>query len=461
MDRSQKLYPNETRAVCDEVINNLLAQNERYNALASAINDFLIEPRMQGNAYSKMKQHISDYGLVAVSIVKANELNISRAQALKVMVGDENLDGEEIISTIEHYDRLITNTYEDARQWEHDRQIVMADPDRYVNYDLEYYKGANPYYATADNYKAMRGVWVKRSEKYDLIESATASFFDEVNSCLAKAQVFLSEIENRTINGADVNIDENSAARIALCDELKDLIDTLGKEDEFRANLKVPCSMEEIEAFWLYDPMFNDKAWYQNEENMYTAIEYLRREIEINGPYALVRPGEQSEADKVKAARIMLLINLLANASYYDAFDRTLPELENSCARYGKDFYDVISYRENGFVVNEDLLNILIRNEKERYYQEFGFWYENGGSDYIDPVINCMNVTDVSSYVENEIQESMGDFGGLLDYGFEDYTYNSGAFNLDGYESQYAIDFGDVITTNYEDVNNLTYYYIH
>ena len=46
MDRSQKLYPNETRAVCDEVINNLLAQNERYNALAGAINEFLIEPRI-------------------------------------------------------------------------------------------------------------------------------------------------------------------------------------------------------------------------------------------------------------------------------------------------------------------------------------------------------------------------------------------------------------------------------
>ncbi len=136
-------------------------------------------------------------------------------------------------------------------------------------------------------------------------------------------------------------------------------------------------SMKEVKDFWLNDLMFNNQFWYQNEDNMNKAISYLRSEIVLDGPYAIVHPGELSDAEQLKIARIGVLLRLLANADMKGEDDRLIPALETTGVRYGIDIYDGIGYdNEYGHVITEEFLDLLVRNEQERTGQELGFWLE-------------------------------------------------------------------------------------
>ena len=390
MNRNSRLYHEKTKALCSEIKTILSHDNEKYVELAKAISRFKTESRLVGIAYDSLKTHMSDYILVIGSVIKANELIMQRAEWLQIKIGNEDFNGDVIFDEIERAERNISIAYQNAANWRSDKARWESEHSKCVSGILSIfnpYSGSNPYDAEAENYKRIKEFWESKKATYDEIDDETSDYFSESIKVIKLADVFLKEIRSREVDGAIVKINSSSEARKNLLQAYSDISLTLKEEKTVKDDISEKTK-EEINDFWLNNDCFDNPYWYQDETTRALALEYLRREIEVNGPYKLLREGEQTEEERIVHERKMILIKLFANAPTNAAFDHLLGPLETTCAYYGEDLYDGIGYNEKGeFVITSEFLVLLEKNWNRRIGKEFGYWCDRGGGEIIDGML--------------------------------------------------------------------------
>ena len=389
MDRNSILNPENTKSVCEEVKSILQDDNEGLTDLFKAVSGFSNDSVLQGSMYDSLKKHVADYNLVIDAIKMANELICLKSNQLTGSVGSDYLDGNIIIGKIEEYDRCISNAYQNAAYWRQDKArfesehpFSLLDPVSWNNP----YSGPNPYEQDAEDYKKLREIWNSKAIRYDNINKSTTNLFSQANILIYNARWFLNIINSRTVDGINVVFERDNSARNYLKNAYESASEILEaeKNQEIKDNY-YKYTLGGIEDFWLIDDTFDDPYWYQDQTKRALAIEYMRQEIQLTGPYPLLKGGQLSEEEIIIRERKTVLINYLANAPHGAAFDYLLPALENSCSCFGVDLYDGIGYTdEDSFIVTEELLDLLIKNEERRIGKEFGYWCDRGGGDILD-----------------------------------------------------------------------------
>lgn len=377
MQRSDNLYPSEVIYFCGDINRILERDITKVNALKTALENFVYyEQYLQGASYDSIRAHLKDYILILNTIVDSFTLISDKVDLFSFLMGTEDLVGEKIFDEIERLERLLTTLFEDSRQWEHEKQMY---PDKYV------YQ-TNPYSTQIEANQIIKKMWEGQKIMFDSINSRSVGLFSLEMSALTTSRSFIDEVSGRVRNGRDIQIDTASVLRKRMTDYSKQVREAQRNFNADKFNLIAEIdSQEVVDAFWLTNDMFKDPLWYYDDDKLKMAAAYLRADIRMNGPYALIRAGEVSSEELLIYRRQMILVNALANQDKTPRWnDHTLDGLENICAWAGKDYYKI--GWNDGHYLTEEMLDIMLKYNDQMKGKDFGKWYEAGGHYIFDTV---------------------------------------------------------------------------
>ena len=231
MEENQYLDPGAIKSQCSAAIAKMERDNDALSISAASINQFASDAELSSAAYQSLKQQLCDYLEIITSLTTANQTDISDFGTLQGTVGDEVLDGSQIIPNRDNakndkdYHIGLSQDY----CWKGDCEGI-----RIVSL---YYHWKSWYYARlADWDDRSYQKWKEKADKYDEIEAATSGLFSSTDALRSAAIAGLTYL-GKTFDGSGYNADNDAswrqnlyaaqkvtsdiAAQQALVDELK------------------------------------------------------------------------------------------------------------------------------------------------------------------------------------------------------------------------------------------------
>lgn len=98
MTENDYLNPADLKAQCDAAIARLERDNEALGTVENSLDTFVNDEEIKSKSYDALKQQISDYKVLLHAMQDANSSDISDFTVLKASVGDEVLDGANILA---------------------------------------------------------------------------------------------------------------------------------------------------------------------------------------------------------------------------------------------------------------------------------------------------------------------------------------------------------------------------
>lgn len=110
MDKSSKLIPNDIKAQCDAAISALQDNNDSLIKTLFSIDTFMMDTSIQSSAFDSMRSQITNFFNIINMTRSANLADIDDYNALKSMVGSEELDGAKLLEQLEEAKRQKATT---------------------------------------------------------------------------------------------------------------------------------------------------------------------------------------------------------------------------------------------------------------------------------------------------------------------------------------------------------------
>ncbi len=199
MTENDYLNPNDVKAQCDAAIMRLECDNEALNTMENSLEVFINDEEIKSVAYDALKQQISDYKTLLQAMQDANYSDISDFAMLKASVGDEELDGVNILAQKQAaWDAKISD--ESAAQG-YERASWTAEWPW-----VSWYYGwmADRYYQMAEIDLQLYNAWQAKADTFDEIEASTRNLFRSSVQLRRIAQNGLQSITGAFSNGAYV-----------------------------------------------------------------------------------------------------------------------------------------------------------------------------------------------------------------------------------------------------------------
>lgn len=98
MTENDYLNPTDIKAQCDAAISRLERDNEALSTVEKTLDTFINDEEIKSVAYDALKQQISDYKVLLQAMRDANSCDVSEFLVFKSSVGDDVLDGANILA---------------------------------------------------------------------------------------------------------------------------------------------------------------------------------------------------------------------------------------------------------------------------------------------------------------------------------------------------------------------------
>lgn len=196
MTENSYLNPTDIKNQCSKATINLNKDNESIAVAEASMDLFINDSEIKGDAFDALKQQINDYKVVIEALRSANDSDIADFNTLSNSVGDEVLDGRNIlsqknaarvakeshVSSAQHYEREADNAYWPWMSW--------------------YYSAkASYYWSLADSDQRLYDKWQAKEDAYDNIESATCNLFSASTGTRSAAVSAMNSIAGAFVDG--------------------------------------------------------------------------------------------------------------------------------------------------------------------------------------------------------------------------------------------------------------------
>lgn len=205
------------KMTCEDYKAYMQSEIDAYKEIDSRISTFLSEEESASESITGIKTQMEDYSIVLTTLWVANGEDISDANSLMNLVGDETLDG-----------RLIFREQQEARDDENacNGRASSASasarnatqPGEATRYEAEasYWRGQ----ASAAN--SRYNYWKKKEQRYDEINAASASLFTKSYTGRNMAYQLLALMRSSYSNGQYNISDDRQQLRDGCVDAIKD-----------------------------------------------------------------------------------------------------------------------------------------------------------------------------------------------------------------------------------------------
>lgn len=196
MNENSYLNPDTVKAECDEAINVFNCDNVSIQTIKTKLEEFTSDDEIKSDAFSTLKQQISDYMFVLQAFTNANNSDIGDYNTLKSSVGDEELVGAEILR--QQREAIASRDSYNSKAQEYASKAGSAKH----SWERAYYSGQAIRYAILagkmdDLYKKYK----EKEEKYDEIDTNTAMLFTSSANMRMTAKSALDDIKGAYKNG--------------------------------------------------------------------------------------------------------------------------------------------------------------------------------------------------------------------------------------------------------------------
>lgn len=199
-----KLYPESIKEQADSIIQSLESDNKDLLSVLQTISQFVHNTELKGAAWESMKYQLGNHETVIQGIICANESVIQEHENLKNLVGDENLNEEELIAQRESLMSVNESLEKNISLLQSNLQNDVMK----IEYGFWYQKMIFQYHgAIYQNQKIIDELNAKIQKLYD-IENNTASLFIEANAIyevVAAGILFVQKSWNSSVGGFTVN----------------------------------------------------------------------------------------------------------------------------------------------------------------------------------------------------------------------------------------------------------------
>ena len=197
------LDPLTLKDQCNTAIANLNNINLTLTIVENNLNAFILDEELKSDAYDALKLQIGDYLTLIQAMRDANSSDVLDFTTLRDIVGDEILDGKNILT---QKAAALREKEEHLRiAWEFQSDAASA----YSLEKLYYENKANEYFRLADIDQEIYDEWQDREELYNQIQDTTKGLFQLGTDLRQMAQIGLSSI-SKTFQSGSYFIDSNA-----------------------------------------------------------------------------------------------------------------------------------------------------------------------------------------------------------------------------------------------------------
>lgn len=215
MKESDYLNPNDIKSQCDQAIHKLKNDNETLDIVSNSIAAFSTDNEIQSISFDNLKQQLADYITVIEAIKSANTYDIAEFSTLKDLVGDEVLDGANILSQMKTALHNKEFYLEKADEYELKKQTSNFVTDLYYSWKVSDYK------QLAESSQKLYDEWKSKSDKYDEIEISTSILFSATSSLREAITTALNNMHGRFQSGAYIARTDSDWKQILEVESLK------------------------------------------------------------------------------------------------------------------------------------------------------------------------------------------------------------------------------------------------
>lgn len=173
MQESSYLNPDSIKQECNSAIAVLNNDNASIEIIKNSLTDFTSDEEIKSDAFTTLKQQISDYSVVMETMTSANDLDIHDYERLISLVGDEELIGSYILQKKQE----AKDARDEARRKASEYRSKAHGADSHHERDY-YYGQASHYSKLADRWNEIYEFFKGKEEKFDEIDEATSRLFE-------------------------------------------------------------------------------------------------------------------------------------------------------------------------------------------------------------------------------------------------------------------------------------------
>lgn len=172
MNEQSYLNPQHIREQSDGAIRMLQKDNTSLDTVENSLDIFMADEKLKSEAFKALKQQIKDYRTILQSLRLANESDIIDHETLKSSVGDEVLDGKNILTQ----QALALDAKARDENSAADYRTKQSGTDNII---MKLYYGwkASRYDDLAAIDQKLYEAWFAKEEQYNAIEQTTAYLF--------------------------------------------------------------------------------------------------------------------------------------------------------------------------------------------------------------------------------------------------------------------------------------------
>ena len=229
MTDKDRLNPFMIRTQCAEVKHAASTDINDLNNIQDNINNFVNDTEIESISFDHLKMQFDSYNDVISMMVAANNVLIADCSSLEQSVGNEILDGDQILKQKEKNRKLRDAMYGMARHYKAQAIVFPLMAALYLSLAALYNKLGN-FYDSQYQY------WYAKELAFDAIEAATANLFTGIGTTVADIMTMLNELLSSYVLGqgylpyvnsqttvaeedVDIDIDANAVAAGAPFDQ--------------------------------------------------------------------------------------------------------------------------------------------------------------------------------------------------------------------------------------------------
>lgn len=172
MTENSYLNAMDIKDQCSRAVFLLEKDNESFLMAEKSLDSFYQDKEIKGSAFDALKQQLHDYKIVLQALRSANDSDIADFHVLSVSVGEDVLDGRNILAQQEANLRAKSERESAAAYYEGKARNTI-----WIWMEWYYKMKADQYWDLADGYRSLYEAWKAKEAAYDSIESATGGLF--------------------------------------------------------------------------------------------------------------------------------------------------------------------------------------------------------------------------------------------------------------------------------------------
>ena len=191
MDHTSFLDPVALNQQCDEAIQQIRRDIEEYTSAITVMSDFSDDSTIESVGYNDRQQQVADYRLIAEASIYAQESDLFDHQRLKSLIGDEVLDGDEIMR--DRQARILShqNNVENATQ-----ALNLANTATLPFFQSFFHVSYRYFSNLADADATIIRLLDEKMETYDIIEMNTRYLYTRSKALYDAIKRAIEDVEN-------------------------------------------------------------------------------------------------------------------------------------------------------------------------------------------------------------------------------------------------------------------------